>query len=233
MMARGRVFLAVIFILMALTAALPAFAQDNIAFTDGRINNSDGAAPIALYCEDAGIVGYDINGGSGTPVIGVTYNGLRNALREAISSRRNVAIVRGGGSTLYALSSNELQVVSPTNNGGTYTFIFRSNRCGDLNLGAIIRQNQNQSPIPDNPIASPVPNTNQGGVPITGVNQPPQFGPVTPGVGQQVHVVQYGETLFRIALRYGLTTGALAQANGISNVNLIYAGQRLIIPAAP
>jgi LysM repeat protein len=198
--------------------------QDNIAFTDGRINNSDGAAPIALYCEDAGIVGYDINGGSGTPVIGVTYNGLRNALREAISSRRNVVVVRGGGNTLYALSSNELQIAAPTSNGGTYTFIFRSNRCGDLNLGGIIRQNNNQN-------QSPIPTPVNSGSPTVG--QPPQFAPVTPGPGQQVHVVLYGETLFRIALRYGLTTQALAQANGITNVNLIYAGQRLIIPTAP
>jgi LysM repeat protein len=45
-----------------------------------------------------------------------------------------------------------------------------------------------------------------------------------------VHVVQRGENLFRIALRYGLTSGALAAANGIANPSRIYAGQRLVIP---
>jgi LysM repeat protein len=44
------------------------------------------------------------------------------------------------------------------------------------------------------------------------------------------HVVQPGENLFRIALKYGFTVEALAIANGISNVNLIYPGQELIIP---
>ena len=44
------------------------------------------------------------------------------------------------------------------------------------------------------------------------------------------HVVQWGENLFRIALRYGTTVEAIASANGITNPNCIYVGQRLIIP---
>lgn len=45
-----------------------------------------------------------------------------------------------------------------------------------------------------------------------------------------VHVVQRGENLFRIALSYGLTTEAVALANGITNPGNIQVGQRLIIP---
>ncbi len=45
-----------------------------------------------------------------------------------------------------------------------------------------------------------------------------------------VHVVQRGENLYRISLRYGTTVQAIARANGIRNPNLIYVGQRLIIP---
>jgi lipoprotein-anchoring transpeptidase ErfK/SrfK len=45
-----------------------------------------------------------------------------------------------------------------------------------------------------------------------------------------VHVVQRGENLFRIALRYGMTHHALAAANGLANVDHVYAGQRLVIP---
>jgi len=44
------------------------------------------------------------------------------------------------------------------------------------------------------------------------------------------HVVQRGENLFRIALKHGVTVEAIAVANDISNVNLIYPGQRLVIP---
>jgi LysM repeat protein len=48
-----------------------------------------------------------------------------------------------------------------------------------------------------------------------------------PGV---VHVVQPGENVFRISLRYGTTVGAITVANGLPNPNVIYAGQQLLIP---
>ena len=48
--------------------------------------------------------------------------------------------------------------------------------------------------------------------------------------GERIHVVQPEENLFRIALKYGTTVEAIATANGISDVNFIYPGQRLRIP---
>ena len=48
--------------------------------------------------------------------------------------------------------------------------------------------------------------------------------------GGTVHVVQPGETLTRISLRYGVSIWTIVNANGISNPNLIYVGQRLRIP---
>jgi LysM repeat protein len=47
------------------------------------------------------------------------------------------------------------------------------------------------------------------------------------------HVVQRGETLTHIALRYGVNVWAIARANGIANLNFVYVGQRLTIPGAP
>jgi LysM repeat protein len=46
-----------------------------------------------------------------------------------------------------------------------------------------------------------------------------------------VHVVAPGETLGGIASRYGTTSRALAQANGISNPNVVRIGARLTVPA--
>ena len=51
-------------------------------------------------------------------------------------------------------------------------------------------------------------------------------------VAATIHVVQRGENLFRIALRYGTTVQALASANGIANPGLLYVGQRLTIPGS-
>lgn len=56
---------------------------------------------------------------------------------------------------------------------------------------------------------------------------PPAPNPTTPG---STYVVQRGDTLFAISLRFGVSAQAIAQANGISNVNLIYVGQTLTIP---
>lgn len=44
------------------------------------------------------------------------------------------------------------------------------------------------------------------------------------------YLIRRGDTLSGIAARYKTTVGALAQANGIKNVNLIYAGATLRIP---
>jgi LysM repeat protein len=48
--------------------------------------------------------------------------------------------------------------------------------------------------------------------------------------GTVTHVVQAGENLFRISLKYGTTVGAIAAANGIINPSYVYTGQELIIP---
>jgi murein DD-endopeptidase MepM/ murein hydrolase activator NlpD len=56
--------------------------------------------------------------------------------------------------------------------------------------------------------------------------------PTSTPTGTQLHVVQRGETLSRIAARYGTTVAAIATANGIANPSRIYAGQTLVIPGA-
>lgn len=44
-----------------------------------------------------------------------------------------------------------------------------------------------------------------------------------------IYIVQVGDNLFRIALRFGMTTQELADANGITNPSLIFVGQRINI----
>lgn len=47
-----------------------------------------------------------------------------------------------------------------------------------------------------------------------------------------VHVVQPGQTLFRIAQAYGVPLATLVEANRLKSPNAISAGQRLVIPGA-
>lgn len=89
----------------------------------------------------------------------------------------------------------------------------------------------------ETPTLTPIPSSTPTTVPATAA-------PTTPApttlpstaiplsTGQITHVVQRGENLFRIALRYGTTVQAIASANGIANPALIYVGQRLVIPSS-
>lgn len=58
---------------------------------------------------------------------------------------------------------------------------------------------------------------------------PEEAGESLPAPVVQEHIVQPGENLYRVALRYGVTVSDLQQLNNLTNANLIYVGQRLLI----
>lgn len=49
---------------------------------------------------------------------------------------------------------------------------------------------------------------------------------------QTIHIITWGETLSGISRQYGVSVDAIAAANQIRDVNLIYANSALVIPAA-
>ncbi len=50
-------------------------------------------------------------------------------------------------------------------------------------------------------------------------------------IAQQIHVVQRGETLYRVSLQYGRSIAEIAQANGLTEPYTLHAGNQLTIPA--
>ncbi|MDD4168995.1 MAG: L,D-transpeptidase family protein [Desulfotomaculaceae bacterium] len=48
--------------------------------------------------------------------------------------------------------------------------------------------------------------------------------------GVHVHIVQTGETLWKIAARYGKTLDYLLSVNNINNPDIIFPGQQIVIP---
>ncbi len=60
---------------------------------------------------------------------------------------------------------------------------------------------------------------------------PAPVGPTIPFPNDGFHIVTQGETLFGIAMRYNMAADAIASVNGISYPYVIYAGQRLALPA--
>jgi LysM repeat protein len=93
-------------------------------------------------------------------------------------------------------------------------------------------------PVTDTPLPldTPTPTWTALAPPLTG--QPTAAGPqpttiaaVTAPPSGRTYIIQDGDTLFDIALRFGVSLEALAKANGISDPTLIHPGQELVIPA--
>jgi LysM repeat protein len=86
--------------------------------------------------------------------------------------------------------------------------------------------------IPAGPVCqaqfTPPPQPTMTPTPIVTVTPTPVIPP--PPLCRYYHVVRCGDTLSSIAWRYGSTVPAIANANKIANVNLIYVGTTLCIP---
>lgn len=90
---------------------------------------------------------------------------------------------------------------------------------------------------PEAPATEPPPPTTEPAPPAEDTPEPTPWAPVeepaptAPPSAETTHIVQLNETLFGIAVRYGTTVDAIAEANGIVNPEAIYVGQQLIIPS--
>ena len=82
------------------------------------------------------------------------------------------------------------------------------------------------------PITSTLANGSITIVPVASPTAAPTAAPTpVPGPGT-TYVVKWGDTLYSIARRFGVTVNAIVAANGLTNPNYIRVGQTLIIPGA-
>jgi hypothetical protein len=100
---------------------------------DGRINAYDLAASVAGYCNTLdGVNVWAIDSdGNGQVDFSVSGEQMRNALQEAVTGGQNVLVAQGArGSSLYALASNQYQMMRMQDDGKLYAYIFEPGRCG-------------------------------------------------------------------------------------------------------
>ena len=188
-------------------------------FGDSRINIIDAIPPAAVYCGSTGIDIWIINhsASTGSPLYVVTLAEASQAMSRAVALGSHQLIREQSNISLYALTSRELQLVGYEPNGKRYDFIFDGDLCGTLTITGV-------TVITDETIAvvsAPTPATTATSTPSTTTASLP---------ASCTHTIQSGENLFRISLRYGLTTSQMASANNISNPALIFAGDTLNIP---
>lgn len=122
----------------------------------------------------------------------------------------------GGGQTIYVVRPGDTLTNIAGRFNTTVTAIAQTN--GITNINRIQAGQQLIIPATGGPVVVPTSPV----VPATPVP--------TPLPTPATYVVQPGDNLYRISLRFGVTMAALAQANGILNVNRLFAGQVLVIP---
>ena len=113
---------------------------------------------------------------------------------------------------------------------------FRAKAAGNalVTLNTVTLSNDQAMPIAATLMSGSItilPATSPTPVPTAPGPQPTAV-PPPPGVGFP-YVVQWGDTLYGIARRFGVTMDAIVAANGLANPNQIRAGQVLIIPTGP
>ncbi|NWF71267.1 MAG: LysM peptidoglycan-binding domain-containing protein [Chloroflexi bacterium] len=192
-----------------------------VGLSDGRLNSFDVAAPIAVFCSGTGIEILNIDS-RGRTSLGVRASGqqIANGLAQAAAGGVNVQIVASGATSLWALTSNELQAVF--RGSSNYDFIFAPLRC-NITFSATVITVTATPLAPAGPVFGPVT------VPV--VNPPVTGGAcVAPAGARAAHIVRSGENLFRIGLRYGVDYRIIAAYNGIANPARIFVGQCIIIP---
>ncbi len=131
-----------------------------------------------------------------------------------------------------------LSPATPVSGSGTLASVtFRGKASGrsDITFTSVLLSDASANQIPASKSDGSV--TVSGGPPAPTATLPPEPtasptpGPTpTPSPDQCVYTVKPGDTLFSIARQYGTTVSDIAQANGITNVNQIYVGQKLVIP---
>ncbi len=194
-----------------------AFAQGDVP-DDGRLNLTF-ISPYFFYCSLDAQGGLEVYTQEGTELLDLSRRQIEGGLGQAAIDNQPVQVANSGGLALIAYPDGTV-----TGQGFEFRFTVPGNACGGFtaDYSAIIAQlvddvaNQfNDAPVVVAPASStPIDTTTASASNFSG----------------QVHVVQQGENLFRIGLRYGVPFRQLAAFNGIADPTRIVVGQEIRIP---
>ncbi len=225
---RGRHILSLVGILFLLTIPCFTFAQQY-----------PGGAFFSYQCSASGI-DFMLQG---SLALQASYGEIAGPLNMAVTIRQNQPIKIGNEVGLWALQSDELQIHLNKDPDGT-KLVVSSAVCGRIVLAGGSSTGASGQTLAYVQVDGPgsalayAQVTASGGVTayaqLTGSGQALAMAQssATSAIGSsgQYHVVQAGENLFRIALRYGTTVSVLAAINNISNPKVIYIGQKVYLP---
>ena len=215
-----------------------------LAGADSRVraNGYPGAALFTFQC-GSGVITFFYQG---TPVLQANLGQVAAAVGAARASGQNQLIVYGEPASVWGLTTNEIQIHLNSNPDGT-KLVISANACGTLAPVGGVPTTPN-TPYYGSAVAY---------AEVTGSGRAYAYAQVTPygsfayaaavgtgqvaagaqttgastlPSGQRVYTVQSGDTLYRIAVRFGTTLDVLAALNGLSNPNMIQVGQVIYLP---
>lgn len=89
------------------------------------------------------------------------------------------------------------------------------------------------APAMEMPAATSSPSPATESVPAPEETPAPPAGEEPGESGEVIHIVQLGENLYQISLKYGISWVTIAEFNGITNPDAIAEGQEIRIPPTP
>lgn len=203
-----KVFIAVVLVALVSTTAAPAFADTIYVVQPG-----DTLSKISLQFNVSVQALMSANGITNPNLI---FAGQRLVIPGAGSSTGNTGT--SGGGQRYTVQRGDTLFLISIRFGVTMPAIIAANGITNPNLifaGQVLT----------------IPGTGSGSTPVPAPSASPPPATSTPAPsGGASYVVQRGDTLWSIALKFGVSQQAIMAANGIANPNLIYAGQVLTIP---
>lgn len=154
------------------------------------------------------------NGISGDTI----YSGQTLIIPDPNAPASNQPPAPSGGTVIHVVRSGETLFTIGLRYGMTWTKIQAANNI----VGTTVFTGQKLViPVAGSPNPNPAPQP----TPVP----PPAGNPPANAGGQIIHIVQAGDTLNKIGIRYGVAWPAIQSANGLADTR-IYTGQRLIIP---
>ncbi len=253
-----QVALLVLIVILALLPASTAFAQTTIVLVSPPSQSVDVGQTVTveikadtvtnLYGVDirlsfdaAKLEAQDADGNSANGVQMAPGNLMDPA--QGFLAQNSVNNTTGQAQYVFALMSP----ASPVSGTGVLASItFRAKAAGNavISLDSVTLSNEQAQPIPATlmngsitvlPVGGPTatPTATRTGTPTTATATPTRT--VTPTPGGFYYTVTWGDTLYSLARRFGVTVAAIVQANNLANPNYIRVGQVLWIPgqAAP
>lgn len=248
---RKRTTQVMLVVLLVLLPAVTAWAQTTIVLVNPPSQSVDvgqtvtveikADAVTSLYGVDirlsfdaAKLEAQDADGNSANGVQMAPGNLMDPA--QGFLAQNSVNNTTGQAQYVFALMSP----ASPASGTGVLASItFRATAAGNavISLDSVTLSDEQAQPIPATlmngsitvlPVGGPTatPTATSTGVPPTAT----PTGTVTPTPGGFYYTVTWGDTLYSLARRFGVTVAAIVQANNLANPNYIRVGQVLWIP---